>query len=187
MVDDSRPIMSLDKIVRGRRVFYMALDALPDPAVGGALGAILLADLAALAGIRYNLDAPEPRSSLFVDEVADVINQPLIQILNKGAESGITTTCAMQTLADLADRLGSDDAARKAVGNLNNLFALRSKDRPTQDFIVETFGKTPIHSVDVSIGTHTPARWPDFSGSRLASVARNERGDHSRGHPGQAA
>ena len=162
---DVRPIMNLDKIIRGRRVFYMALDALPDPAVGGALGAILLADLAALAGMRYNLDAPEPRLSLFVDEIADVINQPLIQILNKGAESGITTTCAMQTLADLAARLGSEDAARKAVGNLNNLIALRSKDRPTQDFIVETFGKTPIHSVDIALATHTPTRWPDYSGS----------------------
>jgi conjugal transfer pilus assembly protein TraD len=168
---DPRPIMNLDKIVRGRRVFYVALDALPDPAVGGALGAILLADLAALAGMRYNLNAPQPRLSLFVDEIADVINQPLIQILNKGAESGIYTTCAMQTLADLADRLGSEDAARKAVGNLNNLIALRSKDRPTQDFIVETFGKTPIHSIDVSIGTHTPPRWPDFS----ASVSRRLR------------
>jgi conjugal transfer pilus assembly protein TraD len=164
-VDDPRPILNLDKIVRARRVFYVALDSLPDPAVGGALGAILLADLAALAGMRYNLDAPEPRISLFVDEIADVINQPLIQILNKGAESGIYTTCAMQTLADLADRLGSEDAARKAVGNLNNLIALRSKDRPTQDFIVETFGKTPIHSVEVSIATHTHARGADFSGS----------------------
>jgi conjugal transfer pilus assembly protein TraD len=164
--EDPRPILNLDKIVRGRRVFYVALDALTDPAVGGALGAILLADLAALAGMRYNLDAAEPRISLFVDEIADVINQPLIQILNKGAESGIYTTCAMQTLADLADRLGSEDAARRAVGNLNNLIALRSKDRPTQDFIVETFGKTSIHSVEVSIGTHADVRWPDFSGSR---------------------
>jgi conjugal transfer pilus assembly protein TraD len=163
--DDQRPIMNLDKIVRGRHVFYVALDSLPDPAVGGAIGAILLADLAALAGIRYNLDAPHPRISLFVDEMSDVINQPLIQILNKGAESGIYTTCAMQTLADLADRLGSEEAARKAVGNLNNLIALRSKDRPTQDFIVETFGKTPIHSIDVSIGTHVDAHLPDFSGS----------------------
>jgi conjugal transfer pilus assembly protein TraD len=163
--EDPRPILNLDKIVRGRRVFYVALDSLPDPAVGAALGAILLADLAALAGIRYNLDAPDPRISLFVDEIADVINQPLIQILNKGAESGIYTTCAMQTLADLADRLGSEHAARRAVGNLNNLIALRSKDRPTQDFIVETFGKTPIHSVEVSIGTHADVRWPDFSGS----------------------
>jgi len=162
---DRRPIMNLDKIVRGRRVFYVALDSLPDPAVAGALGAILLADLAALAGIRYNLNTPDPRLSLFVDEIADVINQPLIQILNKGAESGIYTTCAMQTVADLADRLGSEHAARKALGNLNNLIALRSKDRPTQDFIVETFGKTSIHSLDVSIATRSDTRWPDFSGS----------------------
>ncbi len=163
--EDKRPIMNLDKIIRGRRVFYMALDSLPDPAVGSAIGAILLADLAALAGIRYNMNERAPRISLYVDEISDVINQPLIQILNKGAESGIYTTCAMQTLADLAARLGSEEAARKAVGNLNNLIALRSKDRPTQDFIVETFGKTPVHSIEVSIGTHTDAHLPDFSGS----------------------
>lgn len=164
-VADARPIMNLDKIVRGRHVFYVALDSLPDPAVGTALGAILLADLAALAGIRYNLGTPNPRISLFVDETAEVINQPLIQILNKGAESGIYTTCALQTLADLAHRLGSQDAARKAVGNLNNLIALRSKDRPTQDFIVETFGKTSIHSIDVSIATHSASHRPVFAGS----------------------
>jgi conjugal transfer pilus assembly protein TraD len=163
--EDTRPIMNLAKIVRGRRVFYVALDSLPDPAVGSAIGAILLADLAALAGMRYNMGEHEPRISLFVDEISEVINQPLIQILNKGAESGIYTTCSMQTLADLAERLGSEEAARKAVGNLNNLIALRSKDRPTQDFIVETFGKTPIHSIDVSIGTHTDVHLPDFSGS----------------------
>ena len=103
------------------------------------------ADLAARAGMRYNLGGYR-RISLFVDEVSNVINQPLIEILNKGAEGGIFTTCAMQTLADLAKRLGSEDAARMALGNLNNLIALRSKDRPTQDFVVETFGKTAIHS-----------------------------------------
>ena len=114
----------------------------PIPPSAGALGAIVLADLSALAGIRYNMGVAHPRISLYADEISDVINQPLIQILNKGAESGIHTTCAMQTLADLAKRLGSEEAARMALGNLNNLIALRSKDRPTQDFIVETFGKT---------------------------------------------
>jgi conjugal transfer pilus assembly protein TraD len=173
---DTRPIMNLDKIIRGRRVFYVALDSLPDPAVGSAIGAILLADLAALAGMRYNMNHDEPRISLYVDEISDVINPPLIQILNKGAESGIYTTCAMQTLADLAERLGSAEAARKAVGNLNNLIALRSKDRPTQDFIVETFGKTPIHSIDVSIGTHVDVHVADFSGS-VSRRLRETRGE----------
>ena len=80
-------------------MLYISLDSLPDPAVASAIGAIFLADLAALAGIRYNLGG-DRRISLFVDEISNVINQPLIEILNKGAEGGIYTTCAMQTLAE---------------------------------------------------------------------------------------
>lgn len=52
---------------------------------------------------------------------------------------------------DLAKRLGSEDAARMALGNLNNLIALRTKDRPTQDFVVETFGNTAIHTMRVGL------------------------------------
>jgi len=114
--------------------------------------------------MRYNLGGYR-RISLFVDEVSNVINQPLIEILNKGAEGGIFTTCAMQTLADLAKRLGSEDAARMALGNLNNLIALRSKDRPTQDFVVETFGKTAIHTVRVGLSSGADAHLGDFSSS----------------------
>jgi conjugal transfer pilus assembly protein TraD len=159
---DTRAIMNFEKIERGGHVLYMCLDALPDPSVASAIGALALADLAARAGMRYNLGGYR-RISLFVDEVANVINQPLIEILNKGAEGGIFTTCAMQTLADLAKRLGSEDAARMALGNLNNLIALRSKDRPTQDFIVETFGKTAIHTLRVGLNNASDAHLGDFT------------------------
>ncbi|MDF3834779.1 conjugative transfer system coupling protein TraD [Cupriavidus basilensis] len=162
--DDTRPIMNFEKIERGGHVLYMCLDSLPDPSVASAIGALALADQAARAGMRYNLGAYR-RIALFVDEVSNVINQPLIEILNKGAEGGIFTTCAMQTLADLAKRLGSEDAARMALGNLNNLIALRTKDRPTQDFVVETFGKTAIHSVRVGLTHGADAHLGDFSSS----------------------
>jgi conjugal transfer pilus assembly protein TraD len=162
--DDGRAIMNFEKIERGGHVLYLCLDSLPDPSVASAIGALSLADLAARAGMRYNLGGYR-RISLFVDEVANVINQPLIEILNKGAEGGIYTTCAMQTLADLAKRLGSEDAARMALGNLNNLIALRSKDRPTQDFIVETFGKTAIHTLRVGLNTAADAHLGDFTSS----------------------
>jgi conjugal transfer pilus assembly protein TraD len=162
--DDTRPIMNFEKIERAGHVLYMCLDSLPDPSVATAIGALALADLAARAGMRYNLGGYR-RISLFVDEVSNVINQPLIEILNKGAEGGIFTTCAMQTLADLAKRLGSEDAARMALGNLNNLIALRSKDRPTQDFVVETFGKTAIHTVRVGLSSGADAHLGDFSSS----------------------
>jgi conjugal transfer pilus assembly protein TraD len=162
--EDRRPIMNFEKIERAGHVLYMCLDSLPDPSVASAIGALALADQAARAGMRYNLGGYR-RIALFVDEVSNVINQPLIEILNKGAEGGIFTTCAMQTLADLARRLGSEDAARMALGNLNNLIALRTKDRPTQDFVVETFGKTAIHTVRVGLSHGSDAHLGDFSSS----------------------
>jgi conjugal transfer pilus assembly protein TraD len=160
--DDHRPIMNLEKIERGGHVLYMCLDSLPDPSVASAIGALAMADLAARAGMRYNLGSHR-RISLFADEISNIINLPLIEILNKGAEGGLITTCAMQTLADLAKRLGSEEAARMALGNLNNLIALRSKDRPTQDFIVETFGKTAIHTLRVGLNNSSAAHLGEFT------------------------
>jgi conjugal transfer pilus assembly protein TraD len=162
--NDTRPIMNFEKIERAGHVLYMCLDSLPDPSVATAIGALALAAQAARAGMRYNLGVYR-RISLFVDEVSNVINLPLIEILNKGAEGGIFATCAMQTLADLAKRLGSEDAARMALGNLNNLIALRTKDRPTQDFVVETFGKTAIHTMRVGLSSGADAHLGDFSSS----------------------
>ena len=164
-VNDERPVMNLQKVCDGGHVLYIALDSLPDPVTASAIGAIFLADLAALAGMRYNSGQYGRPVCLVVDEVSNVINRPLIEILNKGQESGISAICAMQTLADLADRLGSPDAARMALGNLNNLIALRSKDRLTQDFITETFGKTYIRNVDVTMSTGQDQNVVDFSGS----------------------
>lgn len=169
---DMRAIMNFEKIERGGHVLYMCLDSLPDPSVASAIGALSLADLAARAGMRYNLGGYR-RISLFVDEVSNVINQPLIEILNKGAEGGIFTTCAMQTLADLSKRLGSEDAARMALGNLNNLFALRSKDRPTQDFIVETFGKTAIHALRVGLSNASDAHLVDFTSTYSSQLTES--------------
>ncbi|MBY0241996.1 MAG: conjugative transfer system coupling protein TraD [Burkholderiaceae bacterium] len=167
---DERPIMNLEKIERGGHVLLMCLDSLPDPAVASAIGAMCLADLAARSGIRYNLGGHR-RISLFVDEVSNVINQPLIEIMNKGAEGGIYTTVAMQTIADLAKRLGNQEAARMALGNLNNLIAFRTKDQPTQEFINETFGQTAIHSMKVGRNTARDGHLGDFTMVESTQIA----------------
>jgi conjugal transfer pilus assembly protein TraD len=164
-IDDPRPILNLDKIIEQRYVFYVSLDSLPDKAVASALGSILLADLAAIAGIRYNLHVSSPRVSLFVDELSEVINEPLVQIANKASGSGVMTTCATQTLADLAARLGTEAKARMVLGNFNNLIAFRTKDRPTQEFVVEALGRAYIQSVDASFTTHADEHVAEYSGS----------------------
>lgn len=166
---DERPIMNLEKIERAGHVLLMCLDSLPDPSVASAIGAMCLADLAARSGIRYNLGGYR-RISLFVDEVSNVINQPLIEIMNKGAEGGIYTTAAMQTIADLAKRLGNQEAARMALGNLNNLIAFRTKDQPTQEFVNETFGQTPIHNLKVGRNTASDGHLGDFTMVESAQI-----------------
>ena len=151
---DTRPVMNLEKVISGGHVLYIGLDSMPNPTVASTLAGIWLADLANIAGRRYNLGLSalnSKRISLFIDEVSNVINVPLIEILNKGAESGIQTTCAMQTIADLAHRMGSVEAAHVVLGNLNNLIALRTKDQMTQKFVVETLGKTYIANQTLSI------------------------------------
>ena len=158
-IHDTRPVMNLEKIINGGHVLYIGLDAMPNPTVASTLAGIWLADLANIAGRRYNLGlsgGKAPRISLFVDEVANVINVPLIEILNKGAESGIQTTCAMQTIADLAHRMGSVEAAHVVLANLNNLIALRTKDQMTQNFVVETLGNTYITNQSQSFSNRLP-------------------------------
>lgn len=172
---DDRPIVTVERIIDGGDILYLGLDALPDSTVAGALGSIILADLTAYAGKRYNRGesgTKVQRVSLFVDETANVINPPMIDLLNKGMEAGIHVTAAMQTVSDLAARLGSDNKACMALGNFNNLIALRSKDRGTQEFITESFGKAMLWQEAASISSSADGDiLPDFRASVTRSLS----------------
>jgi conjugal transfer pilus assembly protein TraD len=145
-INDPRPVFDSDKIIKGRHVVYVGLDSLSDPTVGSAIGSIVIADLAAVAGDIYNYGRKQ-NIELFVDEVAECVNTPLIQVLNKGRGSGFRITLAAQTLPDIVAKLGDQNKARMVIGNCNNLIALRTKDRLTQDFVVETFGQTHVQTL----------------------------------------
>lgn len=180
---DTRPSLSLGQVLDKNQVLYVCLNSLPDPVVASAIGSILLADLAGCAGARYNNpDINRHRVSLFVDECSNVMNRSLIEILNKGAESGIRTTCAMQTVSDLAARLGDINEARMALGNFNTLVSLRTKDRATQEFVAETFGRTYIANTSTTVSSasnpENPGRFTagysrQLSGSREEVIAQD--------------
>jgi len=50
---------------------------------------------------------------------------------------------------------------------------LRSKDRPTQDFIVETFGKTGIHTMRVGINQGADTHLGDWSAGQSVQVSES--------------
>lgn len=164
---DKRPIWDMESLVKCKGVLYVNLDSLSDNMIASAVGSMLLSDLTAYAGKRYNLGLNDVRISLYVDEASNVINQPLIELLNKGAEGGVYTTIAIQTVPDLAHRLGSVHAARMVLGNCNNLIALRCKDRETQDFVTGRPSARRISTmVDTTLSTHadTHIGMPSFKG-----------------------
>lgn len=135
------PYSDMNSIINGNQVLYMGLDSLSDPMVGSALGSLALADLASTAGEIYNHRLPRP-VNIFVDEAAEVINDQLIQLLNKGRGAGINLYIATQTIADFKARMGDEAKAMQVLANANNIISLRILDSDTQEFITKKMPMT---------------------------------------------
>ncbi len=144
--DEARPRLTLGQIVRQGGVLYAGLGALSDDVAARALGALLLADLAALAGDRYRGGGDARPIRLFVDEAAEVTNPAFIQLLNKGRECGVQVTFAVQTLADLEVAMGGEGPARMMVGNAANLVAFRTLDAASREAWSARAGRVWVRS-----------------------------------------
>lgn len=142
--DLSRRSYSLADIVRRNHILYVGLDSLTDGQTGAALGSMLLADLTAVAGNRYNFGKDLNYVNLFVDETAEVINEQLIQMLNKGRGAKFRVTIATQTIADFESGLGSEARSVQVLGNVNNVISLRVIDTKTREYISDSLPKTRI-------------------------------------------
>lgn len=173
-LDDEREILDSQQIIAGGGVVYMGLNSLSDSTVASAIGSIMLSDLAATAGAIYNYQEHKRRVCIFVDEASEVVNDPFIQILNKGRGAGFQTTVATQTIADFYSRLGSQDKGAMVLGNFNNYIAQRITDRVTQEFITEKFGECYIESIEHSIGTSGKSddNGADFSANEGAKLKK---------------
>ena len=152
---DPRPITAMARIVERAQVAYIGLDALSDGMVGAAIGSILIADLAAVAGDRYNYSTQPPPVNVFIDEASEVVNDPMIQLLNKGRGAGLRLTIATQTFADFAARTGSEAKARQVLANLNTLIALRVLDSETQEYVTNSLPKARLKTLTRTQGTST--------------------------------
>ncbi|MBN9698567.1 MAG: conjugative transfer system coupling protein TraD [Zoogloea sp.] len=157
-----RLVTDMSKIIHGNKVVYIGLDSLADATVGSAIGSILLADLAAVAGDRYNygIDALAP-VNLFIDEAAEVLNQPAIQLMNKGGGADFRVTIATQTFADFASRLGDENKARQVLANTNHKIALRVLDSETQKYLAEGMPKIKVRSMALRYGHNADSHVQD--------------------------
>ncbi len=182
------PWRDTKELIDWKSVVYVGLDSLSDPMVGSAIGALFLSDLACVAGARYNFETDENSHqetgekgkgkvntvNIFVDEAAEVVNTPFLQILNKGRGAHLKLFVATQTIADFIARMGSKERAFQLLGNLNNRICLRCIDTETQNFVADTFPKTKIFEVQRTQGQSTTAHEPMPRGGSLQERLADE-------------
>ena len=133
---------------------------------------MLLADVSAVCGSIYNFYAEPPEVVLIIDEVAEAINEQVIQILNKGRGAGFKAFVAFQTRSDLEAKLGNAAKMLQVLGNLNNQIILRLEDTDTAQWFSEKVGETAIRNLVMSSTTSTgsEAHVGEFSGSVTRSL-----------------
>ncbi len=167
----TNPKTDSSRMIENNQVVYMGLDALSDATISGAIGSIILADLTSVAGDRYNNNS-STRVNVFIDEASEVLNDSMIQMLNKGRGAGYLLTVATQSFSDFVAATGNADKARQVIANANNLITLRVKDGETQKFVTETFGKTVITQIMETQNTNAigadrdPTNWSGGYGER---------------------
>lgn len=163
--------LNLKDLTHGRRVVYIGLDTLQYQSAGRALGAILLSDLAQVAADRYNYRRDLEPLNIFVDECAEIANDPLIALLNKGRGAKFQIYCASQTIADFTTRLESRDKTESALGNFNNMICLRLRSAETMKYFADNCMKTKInyvmHTQSTGISSDDPLTASANSGERL--------------------
>ena len=168
---DQRSLERLTRLINDRAVTYIGLDSLSDGMVGSAIGSLVIAELTAVAGERYNYGVNNKPVSVFIDEAAEVMNDPFVQLLNKGRGAGLRLTVATQSFADFAARTGSKDKATQVLANLNNLIALRVLDAETQTYITDSLPKirlqTLMRTQASSTQSDNPLLYSGNAGERL--------------------
>ena len=174
---DRRPVFDARKVIEQRRCLYLGLDALVDPVAAAAIGAIVLADLAQVAGEVFNdrSGAPQVPVLVFVDEAAEVVNAPLVQLLNKSRGAGFSICLAAQTVHDYEARLGTAAAARMLLGNPGNVIALRTADLETQRFCAGSLAPVSIESITQSRSTGIRQPFDDGGASSSIGIRRDLR------------
>jgi conjugal transfer pilus assembly protein TraD len=170
--EDEREVWDIDKIIKQKAVLYMGLDSLSNSIVQKAIASMILADVAAVCGSIYNFyDAP-PEVVLIIDEIAEAINEQVIQVLNKGRGAGFKAFVAFQARSDLEARLGNAAKMLQVLGNLNNQIVLRLEDSDTAKWFSEKVGETAIRNLVTSSSTSTgsEAHIGEFTGGVSRSL-----------------
>lgn len=162
-LNDTREIWDMRRILDERAVVYIGLDSLSNKIIASAIASVLLADLASTLGAIYNF-SNKTDAYLFIDEAAEVANDQLIQVLNKGGGAGMNVFLAAQAIADFVVRFSSKDKAEQVLANLNNLISLRIRSMETAKYVSDLFSEVGARNMESSFsnGAESSSAFTEF-------------------------
>ncbi|WIX33240.1 type IV conjugative transfer system coupling protein TraD [Salinicola sp. JS01] len=153
-IEDERPIIDWQQIIRKKGVVYIGLDALSDFEVAQAVGNSMFADIVSVAGHIYKFGSEDGLPgqggshkqpiNLHCDEFNELMGDEFIPLINKGGGAGIQVTAYTQTLSDIEARIGSTAKAGQVVGNFNNLIMLRVREERTARLLTDQLAKVNV-------------------------------------------
>lgn len=129
------PVVTLDEVIREKKVFYIGLDSLSNADMANAIGQAIIADLVTLCGKLYRAE-PDKKFPLclHIDEFSNVVRDECINLLNKAGGAGIKVSAYTQTVNDLGAVFGSNkDKMKMLLGNFGTMVMLRVANRDTAE------------------------------------------------------
>ncbi|MCI2286057.1 conjugative transfer system coupling protein TraD [Colwellia sp. MSW7] len=153
--EDERPMVDLADIMESGGCIYVSLDSLTDSTSAGFISRLLLAEMAAIAGERYNNGVGDSRRvTIANDEVHASLenNDALLNILAQGRAAKMQMLLATQTVADLEAKSDAATASR-FLGLCNNFMSMRTTDPKTQEYVASQFSKSSVAQSQVQTAT----------------------------------
>lgn len=170
-------VIDIKRVIMNGDVIYCSLNSMSDPRTAGYLARLLLADVAACLGDRYNYgDGKERRLTVVVDEVHAAIsgNESLIGNLAQGRAAMAQFLLATQTIPDVV--ANTDEAtAQRYLGLCNNFISMKVTDNTTQEYVAKQFNKTNVQDIGIqySIQSDTKSALTEFSGGYRENITKS--------------
>jgi len=136
-----------ERAVSKGKIVYMFLGSLLGEETANAVAQMALQDFTAFIGARYHYLTDRRPVSVFVDEFYNVVSQEFINVINKGGGAEVRVTVALQSIADLEAKLGSEAKARQVLGNTNSWVFLRATDLETAKVFTDKVNRKTVVKV----------------------------------------
>lgn len=155
-LSNDRPLWDCRRAVSQGAAVVVGLGVLAHPQLGRSLAELVLRDMAALAAARLQ-GGPSTKLWIFVDEAGEVVSETLVQLLNKGRESGVHLILAAQTLADFEKGTEGLRLGAMVQGNCGAWAMFRQLDAGSRERIVQRLGEVPVADFGLSLGASSKA------------------------------